>query len=152
MCEPNYIQTNMPWFYKLNLNTQNLTAKTKKSWIPCSMNMSDAVGIGWRALFARALNLLPATRAQLVVGMWPTKPLRRNMARKLLIVCVMKKRKQQETMDKEGSTDRPVVKPSEDLPDCEEPWGLFLIYIYINIKLWSYIQYLYIMWSYVRTC
>lgn len=60
------------------------------------------------------------------------------------------KRKQQETMDKEGSTDRPVVKPSEDLPDCEEPWGLFLIYI--NIKLWSYIQYLYIMWSYVRTC
>jgi hypothetical protein len=40
------------------------------------------------------------------------------------------KRKQQETMDKEGSTDRPVVKPSEDLPDCQEPWGLFLIYIY----------------------
>ena len=40
------------------------------------------------------------------------------------------KRKQQETMDKEGSTDRPVVKPSEDLPDCEEPWGLsYNIYI-----------------------
>ena len=47
------------------------------------------------------------------------------------------KRKQQETMDKEGSTERPVVKPSEDLPDCEEPWG-FLNMDYILIT-WEYL-------------
>ena len=72
------------------VSIQNLTAKTNESWIPCSMNMSDAVGIGWRAIFAWAPKLLRATRAQLVVGTWPTKPLRINMARRLLIVCVMK--------------------------------------------------------------
>lgn len=151
MCEPNYIQTNMPWFYKLNLNTQNLTAKTKKSWIPCSMNMSDAVGIGWRALFARALNLLPATRAQLVVGMWPTKPLRRNMARKLLIVCVMKNESNRKPWTRRVPQTALWWSRVRISRTVRSP-GVYFLYIYINIKLWSYIQYLYIMWSYVRTC
>ena len=35
----------------------------------------------------------------------------------------VEKRKIQAKMDEEGSTDRPVVKASDDLPDCEELFG-----------------------------
>lgn len=48
------------------------------------------------------------------------------------------KRKQQQDMDQSGSTDPPVVKPSEDLPDCEE---LSVTHIDLNSSSGSIINY-----------